>query len=514
MSANIVRGRRTAAALVIALAVSATGFEAPNLDTDPAFDEYRQIERMGGFGQSVHQNPLEMPAILQPGASAREAAPSATGWTATAPTSVPAASGPAPARIAVSQPTPSLAIVDLDSETVSTPELRAVGQALETEFARLGKFALEPQEKTRKELVSVGLLPYDPYKAPPPNAQLAGALGAEYLLRGTLNKVGDLFSLNTEIYDARRDTVARSDSRVAQGGLGDLLTQAGAIVTALTQGLSDCATGPAAPLEPVYGSSASAPAGVSIASPPRAEAASGPLADARDQIAELSTEVKKLRTDLDKQNALAAQYKDETDRLRRDLSTTKERVRETVASKPEGTKPADQAKAAELAEAAKQPGLSQEEKIAKLAEAVRLDPQTPDRHLDLAKAHYAARDYDKAEQACAAGIQLHPRNAALRTVLGVTYYAREDYVRAEKAYREALSISPSDSFAQYNLALTISKTVKDHSRDGEAMAEWERYLKIALNDPSQAYWVEQAKAEISALQAETKKPETASGPAK
>ena len=492
-------------ALLALNALAATPQEL-DLDHNPAFEAARAASQLGGAPALAAKPALLMPHLLTMQAQGQPPAPAAG----------PPVEGQSgllePARIlAVSPPsrTPVLALIDLNSQTVSAEELRAISRALHVEFSRLGRFVPCGPSAVHDRLASLGLLPYDPSRPPPTPAQLASALQADYLVMGALNRVGDLWALATEIYDARRNAIVRTNSRTAQGGMAELLTQIPAAVSALAEGLPEPLLAPSKSLDEVYGGlQALEPLATAPASAPSSAqtsqssgAPADPLLAAQQEIAALSRRTKSLETDLEKQNALVKQYRAESDRLKRELKDAKERIAQPTPVPEETPQAADKAKAAELAAAAKQPGLAPEDKIAKLKEAVLLDPAAAERHLELAKAYYASQDYEAAERACNAGIAAHPADSSLRTVLGATFFAKGDYTRAEKAYREALSVKPSDPYAQYNLALTIPKTVQDGSRNAEALKEWERYLQLAGANPYPAYYVKQAKEEVNALRA-------------
>lgn len=502
------------APICLALAAPALAGSAPNLQNDPAFEQYRALEQQGlGALDSMFGSPAATGAPGQPAAAA-----------------TPSAAAAAP-RL------PVLAIVEFDSDTASTAELRAMSAAFHTELSKYTQFALLPLETTRARLEAAGFLPHDPYSPPPARSALANAAGATYLIMGTLNRVGEAFTLQTQLYSVRVDSVLKTDARFAEGGLPAILAQAGDSVTLL---LGAVPPEPAAARAPATGGAAPgfAPAGAAApaAKMPALEpismtagAPDSPLTAARQEIAALRRQIKSLQTELDKQTALARQYKADNDRLRAELSAAVEKARapEPPASIRSGSGgavsapasaasfppalalddsivgPPDAEKAKTLASEAMAEGLDIGKKIANLQEAVRLDPGVADYHLELAKALFKNRDLDKAMAACDAGIAKHPDNASLRIVKGAIYLDREDYVNAEKTYRTALSIDPNDAFALFNLALTVQNS-EGGARKEEALAAWDNYFKIADADPMQreSGWHDEAVKYRAALNAQ------------
>jgi tetratricopeptide (TPR) repeat protein len=72
-----------------------------------------------------------------------------------------------------------------------------------------------------------------------------------------------------------------------------------------------------------------------------------------------------------------------------------------------------------------------------------------------------------------------PHKAAKDVEVGDYYFKRKNYIGAESRYREALFYKENDAEATYKLAICLEKM----DRPDEAVAEYERYLKILPSGP-------------------------------
>jgi|SRR5262249_32475883 len=103
---------------------------------------------------------------------------------------------------------------------------------------------------------------------------------------------------------------------------------------------------------------------------------------------------------------------------------------------------------------------------------------------DDAKAHPQSSEVLPDEGASAGGdtMEFHPwdpHKAAKDVEVGDYYFKRKNYVAAESRYREALFYKENDAEATYKLAICLEKM----DRPDEAVAEYERYLKILPSGP-------------------------------
>ena len=75
--------------------------------------------------------------------------------------------------------------------------------------------------------------------------------------------------------------------------------------------------------------------------------------------------------------------------------------------------------------------------------------------------------------------QWDPHKAAKSVEVGDFYFKRKNYKAAEDRYREALMYKDNDAIATFRLAVCLDKM----ERPGEAILEYESYLKILPNGP-------------------------------
>jgi len=103
---------------------------------------------------------------------------------------------------------------------------------------------------------------------------------------------------------------------------------------------------------------------------------------------------------------------------------------------------------------------------------------------DDAKTHPQSSDTltDEGLSAGSGTMEFHPwdpHKAAKDVEVGDYYFKRKNYVGAESRYREALYYKENDAEATYKLAICLERM----DRPDEAVAEYERYLKILPSGP-------------------------------
>jgi tetratricopeptide (TPR) repeat protein len=506
-----------AAAVVALLFAPRVGAAELDLDNDPIFDEYRAVEEGKKDGEAPPIAPITPDKPITPITLEPIVAQAPPGGVVTEAALSKATPEPSPKE-------PLLAVIDLDSETVGTTELRSIGRALHSGFAMGGAIAVLPQRETRERLEEADLLPHDPYNPTPGRDELALGAGADYIVTGTLDHVADSYILQTTLYDARADEIVQIDTQTAKGGLAELVARIPEATRTLSKGL------PAKALRepPTLGKAGPAPK-TALATEPLVTLAPSavsltpgapedPLEAAKQQVEGLLRRIRKLESDLIEQKAQSRRYQLQASAAHEALAAARKAEPTPGPTSPPASPPtptptptpdptypsemdraADKEKARELASAAAKEGVSPAERLANLETAANLDPDVVEYHHDLAQEHYNQRNYISAKRACDRGIAAHPSDAKLRLLKGATYMAEEDFPHAEKCFREALSISPTDAYAQYNLAVVVER---DAARKEEALSEWRRYLEIAPTDPRQEAEgrVDEARRHIKALE--------------
>lgn len=86
--------------------------------------------------------------------------------------------------------------------------------------------------------------------------------------------------------------------------------------------------------------------------------------------------------------------------------------------------------------------------------------------------------------------------ARKRLVWGDTALANGDYEQAIAFYKVAVEKDPTLYSARFNLALAY-----EYVDEEKAAAAWEEYLEVAGGEPSQAEWLEEARAHLGRLEA-------------
>ncbi len=420
---------------------------------------------------------------------------------------------------------PLIAVIDLDSGTLGTSELRAVGNAIHSQLARDAEVGLLPQTGVRGLLQHLGILPHDPYGPPPAPLDIAKALRADFLIMGELNRVGGAYSLRTQLYSASKNDVVQTDSRISQRGLSELAGQLPALAKKFKQKIVPPGkTGKPPAVIPKPVAQKDTPGKSKY--PPRPSPVSETVpAQMQQELGALQDQVRKLQNNLNKQIQLTQTHKEQADQDRAKLEELKAELqaekkgRERAAEQTSMRTKANIAKAARFAHEANDESLPLDQVVSKLKLSVILDPTVAEYHIDLAKTLYATGAFDAAIEACGFGIGHHPHDATLRIVKGACYFSKADeivksrprsdsmamkeaqdlFAMAEQAYQQALIAEPDNAYAQYNLALTIQTSDVDNTRIIQSLREWDRYFAIAPADPEQAEWIEMAREIIKPL---------------
>jgi tetratricopeptide (TPR) repeat protein len=130
-----------------------------------------------------------------------------------------------------------------------------------------------------------------------------------------------------------------------------------------------------------------------------------------------------------------------------------------------------------------------------LVSAVELDPNSVKYRYSLARAYYYNKDFERSVEQCQKILEIDPRHTNALTIMGSSYFFMREYEKAIDAHEQALKVNPKNYYAQYNLAFAWEFINTDR-----AIAEWQRYIDMAENEPGQEQYVEQAKANLKKLQ--------------
>jgi tetratricopeptide (TPR) repeat protein len=127
--------------------------------------------------------------------------------------------------------------------------------------------------------------------------------------------------------------------------------------------------------------------------------------------------------------------------------------------------------------------------------ALALDPLNARVHFSLAKIYYGEKGlYYEAVSAYKKAIELDPFFLDARMGLGEIYEEKGLYKDAIAEYKKVVEAEPKHTGAHYNLALAYEKVdVK------EAVAQWERYIELASQIPTEKEWVDVARQHLKKL---------------
>jgi tetratricopeptide (TPR) repeat protein len=138
--------------------------------------------------------------------------------------------------------------------------------------------------------------------------------------------------------------------------------------------------------------------------------------------------------------------------------------------------------------------------VAAFEKALVHNPVNPRVHLALGKIYHTEKElYYEAVDAYKRAIDLDPDSVPARMGLGEVYEEKGLYKEALEEYRRVIELDGKHTGALYNLALVYEKI-----DPREAMVQWERYIELASQLPSEKDWVDLARQRLRKLQGQVK----------
>jgi tetratricopeptide (TPR) repeat protein len=132
--------------------------------------------------------------------------------------------------------------------------------------------------------------------------------------------------------------------------------------------------------------------------------------------------------------------------------------------------------------------------------ALSYNPINPRVHMSLGKIYYAEKGlYYESVTAYKKAIDLDVNSVEARMGLGEVYEDKGLYKEAVEEYRKVIELDGKHTGAMYNLALVYEKT-----DPREAIAQWERYITLASQLPSEKDWVDVARQHLKKLKSQVK----------
>ena len=138
--------------------------------------------------------------------------------------------------------------------------------------------------------------------------------------------------------------------------------------------------------------------------------------------------------------------------------------------------------------------------VAAYKKALVYNPVNPRVHLSLGKIYYAEKGlYYESVNAYKRAIELDARSLEARMGLGEVYEDKGLYKEAIGEYSKVLELDAQHTGALYNLALVFEKVDPK-----EAIARWERYIRVASQLPAEKDWVDVARQHLRKLRNQLK----------
>ena len=138
--------------------------------------------------------------------------------------------------------------------------------------------------------------------------------------------------------------------------------------------------------------------------------------------------------------------------------------------------------------------------VAAYTKALAYNPVNPRVHMSLGKIYYTEKGlYYESVTAYKKAIELDPNSVEARMGLGEVYEDKGLYKEAIDEYRKVIELDGKHTGAMYNLALVYEKT-----DPRESIVQWERYIALASQLPSEKDWVDVARQHLRKLKNQVK----------
>ena len=138
--------------------------------------------------------------------------------------------------------------------------------------------------------------------------------------------------------------------------------------------------------------------------------------------------------------------------------------------------------------------------VAAYTKALSYNPINPRVHMSLGKIYYTEKGlYYESVNAYKKAIDLDTSSVEAHMGLGEVYEDKGLYKEAVDEYRRVIELDGKHTGAMYNLALVYEKT-----DPRAAVAQWERYIALASQLPSEKDWVDVARQHLKKLKSQFK----------
>jgi tetratricopeptide (TPR) repeat protein/TolB-like protein len=138
--------------------------------------------------------------------------------------------------------------------------------------------------------------------------------------------------------------------------------------------------------------------------------------------------------------------------------------------------------------------------IGAYTKALAFNPINPRVHMSLGKIYYTEKGlYYESVTSYKKAIDLDPTAVEARMGLGEVYEDKGLYKEAMEEYKRVIDLDGKHTGALYNLALVYEKVDPK-----EAIVQWERYIALASQLPSEKDWVDVARQHLRKLKSQIK----------
>jgi tetratricopeptide (TPR) repeat protein/TolB-like protein len=138
--------------------------------------------------------------------------------------------------------------------------------------------------------------------------------------------------------------------------------------------------------------------------------------------------------------------------------------------------------------------------VAAYQKALTFNAVNPRVHMSLGKIYYMEKGlYYESVQAYKRAIELDGQSVEARMGLGEVYEDKGLWKEATEEYTKVIELDNKHTGAMYNLAIVYEKTDPK-----EAIAQWERYIALASQLPSEKDWVDVARQHLRKLRNQVK----------
>jgi hypothetical protein len=428
---------------------------------------------------------------------------------------------------------PVIAVLDFVSNTLSQKEVAALSEALWAQIGLGGSVRMLPRDPTRRWLIANDLHPFMPYGPRVPMTRVAQALRAGFVATGTIDRIDNAYALELELYSASSEVPVLRQAGVRFATLDQMLVAMNGLAARVLESAGAASglrlTGAARASDWTEPAPARAAAGeVRSAAPAKTRVATGVHIVESGEGASASageSAVRRAPTAAVKEPPAATIPADHAAPLApapetipaatpaatprptpepTPQATPRPTPEPTPSPAPQTAQPAAEAghaaspaaeQAAKLLDEAGQLKAEDPARLAKLEEAVKLDPSNDDATRQLGFDYFKRGRYPDCIELCDRALKRAPGDSQLLMIKGSAQFSLGRYLDSIESCKASVAADPKNNYALYNLALSM-----EMAGSPGAAAAWRDYLDKAAADPAQQPLLPEARARLEALE--------------